>query len=492
MLLRVFLAVKDPGLRRRMERLLDRRELEVLPLAGDGVLWERLLREEADLIVLHKSLVPESIIDLTASVRNLPGHPDLVVLVDKENARDRAALLSAGCLAVLYLGLGDGPLQEAMLAILNRRHENGLQRLRADVPWYHYSLNDFATESLAMRRLMDLVHRVVITDSVLLILGETGVGKERLARTIHTASPRSGGPFLAVNCAALPEALLESELFGHEQGAFTGAIKMHRGHFELAHGGTIFLDEISDLPTHLQGKLLRVIESREFQRVGGEKPIKVDVRLMAASNRDLEKEMAAGRFRADLYYRLAVVTLLIPPLRERPEDISPLVQRYLGRFREAFGQPSTGIHQKALDALAAYAWPGNVRELINVLERAVLLCRTGEIRLEDLPASIARCGSKAEGSVSPETETLDQAILQAHTLVEACLGKPLREGRHELLAAFEKQYLVRLLEDASGKIGKAARQAGISERALYDMMRRHGIWKEDFKASRQRAPRRDP
>ena len=218
-------------------------------------------------------------------------------------------------------------LLETLRSLVERRRQDGLRRLKAERPEERYSLNDFVLVSPAMQRFVAVARRVVAADSSLLILGETGVGKERLARAIHAESPRARGPFVAVNCGALPEGLLESELFGHERGAFTGAVASRKGHFELAHEGTIFLDEIGEMPLHLQVKLLRVLEERRLQRVGGQRPIAIDVRVMAATNRDLEAEMGAGRFRNDLYYRLAVVTLTLPPLRDRAEDIPDLVEQ---------------------------------------------------------------------------------------------------------------------------------------------------------------------
>jgi transcriptional regulator with GAF, ATPase, and Fis domain len=233
------------------------------------------------------------------------------------------------------------------------------------------------------------VRRLVASDSNLLILGETGVGKEWLARAVHNEGPRSGGPFLAVNCAALPDALLESELFGHERGAFTGAVRAHRGAFELAHRGTLFLDEVGELPLPLQAKFLRVIEERRITRLGGERAFGVDVRVMAATNRDLEAEVRARRFRADLYYRLGVVALTLPPLRDRVEDVPGLAASALRAAEARVGRPGLSIEPEAMAALVAYAWPGNVRELRNVIERAALLAPGDRLSLADFPRAIS-------------------------------------------------------------------------------------------------------
>ena len=268
-----------------------------------------------------------------------------------------------------------------------------------------------------MQRFLALARRVVASDSALLILGETGVGKERVARAIHAESPRAAGPFLAVNCGALAESLLESELFGHEEGAFTGATRAHRGYFEIAHRGTIFLDEIGEMPRHVQVKLLRVLEDRHVLRVGGERPVKVDVRVMAATNRDLEADLASKRFRSDLYYRLAVVTLTLPSLRERREDIRPLVRHYVEYFRALLGRPVTGVSDQAMAALSAYDWPGNVRELINVMERAVLLAHGATLSEADLPPGIvsraAKAGEAVEGRPQADDRWLDRTLAEA-------------------------------------------------------------------------------
>jgi DNA-binding NtrC family response regulator len=274
-----------------------------------------------------------------------------------------------------------------------------------------------------------------------------------------------------VNCGALPESLIESELFGHEEGAFTGASRARRGYFELAHKGTLFLDEIAETPLHLQVKLLRAIETRTIQRVGGERPLQVDVRVMAATNRDLDAEVAARRFRSDLYYRLAVVTLSIPPLRERREDIPELVETYVQRFNIHLGREIAGCAPEAVEALGAYSWPGNVRELINVIERAVLLCSGDRIELYDLPESITgRAPGALEDPLAPELATPADWI-----------EKPLRTIKEALVTSVERRYVTEVLRATQGRIGETAKRAGLNERALYALMRRHGLRKEDFK-----------
>jgi Nif-specific regulatory protein len=239
-------------------------------------------------------------------------------------------------------------------------------------------------QSTTMKRVVDVSRKAARSDSTVLLLGESGVGKEILARSIHSWSPRAGKAFVAVNCVALSDQLLESELFGHEKGAFTGAHQQKKGLFEAAQGGTIFLDEIGDMKPTLQAKLLRVLQDREFDRVGGTQPIKVDIRVIAATNQDLKNAIAEGRFRKDLFFRLNVVTVVIPPLRERRDDIAALAQFFVDRYSHDMKRPQMKVSAEAIDALRQYDWPGNVRELANVIERAVVLANDDTIGVEDL------------------------------------------------------------------------------------------------------------
>ena len=284
---------------------------------------------------------------------------------------------------------------------------------------------------------------------------------------------------MVINCGALPESLLESELFGHEEGAFTGATRSRKGYFELAHRGTLLLDEIGEMPRHVQVKLLRALDDRKIYRVGGEKPIELDVRVMAATNKDLELEMNEKRFRPDLFYRLAVVTLTIPPLRERREDIVKLVQDYLEHFRAQTGRQITSVSAAATSVLTRYDWPGNVRELVNAMERAFLLGTTDEILIEDLPVRVV-AAVRGTDSVSSRLAGVEPG----GSLPEELLGKPLSAARKEVVAAFEARYVGALLDAAGGRIRDTAAKAGINERSLYELMKRHGLRKEDFKPSR--------
>jgi transcriptional regulator with GAF, ATPase, and Fis domain len=264
-------------------------------------------------------------------------------------------------------------------------------------------------ESAAIRNVHKFIAKAAPTGSTVLVSGESGTGKELVARAIHRHSKRSGGPFVAINCAAITETLLESELFGHEKGAFTGAIVQKRGKLEEAHGGTLFLDEIGELAPVLQAKLLRVLQEREFERVGGTRSIKVDIRLIAATNRDLAEMSRAGEFRQDLYYRLNVVTLDMPPLRERREDLPLLAHYFVQKHAESAGRRVTGLSQEAIDCLRRYDWPGNVRELGNVIERALVLGSTELIQVEDLPDTLQETSPSEGGSSCGFTEMVNEA-----------------------------------------------------------------------------------
>jgi two-component system response regulator AtoC len=474
MLFRVLLAVRNAGLRRHIAKSLPDTIVEVV--STRKLFWERFGNVNVDCIVVERSLLPAPEVQSIAHLHQLPDSPAVIVLSDEEDPAGRAHLLAAGCEAMLNSTLPPQTLCETLAMILDRLRAKRVENFAQRTATSQSRLSDFVSNSPAMRTFMHVVYRVAGSDAPLLIQGETGVGKERLARAIHTESPRSAGPFIAVNCGALPESLLESELFGHEEGAFTGATRSRRGCFELAHRGTIFLDEISEMPVHLQVKLLRVLQEYEIQPVGAEKPIKIDVRLMASTNRNLDEEIRLGRFRKDLYYRLSVVSLTVPPLRERREDIPPLVSSHMVFLRPRIGGGCT-IDPEAMTALSRYSWPGNVRELINVVERALLLCAEDRITLADLPESISGAATApsqqlhAESAVPPLTADGSKSLAD----------QPWRTVRREYLDRLEREYLRQLLDYTGGHIGQTAKRAQMQPRSLFDKMKKHGLRKEDFR-----------
>jgi formate hydrogenlyase transcriptional activator len=274
-------------------------------------------------------------------------------------------------------------------------------------PWFE----EILAHSTVLKRVLDTVEQVATTDATVLITGETGTGKELIARAIHRRSARASGPLVKVNCAAIPDTLLASELFGHERGAFSGAVERRKGRFEQAHGGTLFLDEIGELPLDMQVLLLRVLQEREFERLGGTQTLQVDVRLVAATNRDLTEDVRAGRFRSDLYYRLNVFPVHVPALRERPEDIPPLVVHFAGKYGARFGRKISRIDRRTLDLLQSHSWPGNVRELENTVERAVILARNGALSIDaDMLRGAAAEGRADQQRRSQEREEIEGAL----------------------------------------------------------------------------------
>ncbi len=314
-------------------------------------------------------------------------------------------------------------------------------------------------ESEPMNRLVSQIRRAAGTDATVIVHGESGTGKELVARMLHELSPRKASPFISTHCAALAESLLESELFGHERGAFTGAVKRKLGRFELADGGTIFLDEIGEISASVQTKLLRVLQEREIQRVGAEDTVKVDVRVVCATHRDLKAEVAAGRFREDLYYRLHVVPLTVPPLRERPEDIAVLARHLVGKHSRKVNSPVLSISQGALDALRRYAWPGNVRELENAIEQSLVFCEHTELGESDLPAFLQLASVRAS---------------RAEGLLPVPQGdRPLPE----ILEDLERQLIERAYARANQVKTETARLLGIKTSALYYKLEKYGFIK---------------
>ena len=313
-----------------------------------------------------------------------------------------------------------------------------------------YGLEGLVGKSPQMLKLYELIETVAQTDTTVLISGESGTGKELAANAIHFQSPRKKGPFVKVNCAALPETLLESELFGHEKGAFTGALRQRKGRFEMADGGTLFLDEIGDISLGVQVKLLRVLQERQFERVGGNETLSVDVRLICATQKDLKDEIRKGAFREDLYYRLNVVPIALPPLRERREDVLLLADHFIDKFSKKMGKEITGLTGDAKTLLLKYPFPGNIRELENMLERAIALIKGKVIQAEDLPDEL--CG-------------------QPSSIQDVCNrirgSKPLASATK----LFEKEYIQSVLEKTQGKKGQAADTLGISRKSLWEKIK---------------------
>ena len=316
-------------------------------------------------------------------------------------------------------------------------------------------------KSAPIQQLLDLAERVARSESSIVIEGETGTGKELIARGLHLASPRCQGPFLPINCAALPEHLLESELFGHERGSFTGAHTRKQGLLEAASKGTVFLDEISSLGMDLQAKLLRVLQERQVRRVGGRELIDVDIRVVSATNEAMSEAIAGDRFRRDLYYRLNVITLRVPPLRERSEDVPLLAEKFLLSLEEKHPRGVKGFSSDAMDLMQAYAWPGNVRELQNVVERAYLLTDSDYVIALDLPAQIREVSASGLG---------------------VDLNVSYSDAKETFLQPFERHYLIEILKQNAGNVTAASQQAGLHRSSFQRLMRRHEIESDDFRS----------
>ncbi|MCX5913399.1 MAG: sigma-54 dependent transcriptional regulator [Deltaproteobacteria bacterium] len=342
-------------------------------------------------------------------------------------------------------------------ALENRRLSSEVNRLK-NLLKEKYDFDNIVAKSGKMQRVLEMVARIAQTDSTVYIHGESGTGKELIAKAIHLASARKNKAFIALNCAALPETLLESELFGHEKGAFTGAIRSTKGLFTQAHEGSLFLDEIGDMSLSLQAKLLRVLQERQFYPVGSERSVEVDVRVVVATQKDLEEAVKQGGFREDLFYRIHVIPIPLPPLRERKEDIPPLVEHFLKKYNQQMKKEIEGLTPAAMQRLMLHDWPGNVRELENTIEYAVAMAQQNWIK-EDL-------------------------ILQTRTLQAPEPLKPLKESKD----AFEKTYLTNLLQISEGNVSRAAKLAGKYRADFYDLLKKHGLKTEKFKKTRPEGP----
>jgi len=342
-------------------------------------------------------------------------------------------------------------------AVAHERARRDLERLRRELDRAS-GFEELVGASPAMQEVFRIVQQVAEADATVLLRGETGTGKELVARALHRLSARRDRAFVAVNCTAVPRELMESEFFGHEKGAFTGASARRQGRFQQADGGTLFLDEVGDLDLAIQAKLLRALQEREVTRVGAERIERVDVRVVAATNRDLEASVKDGQFRDDLYYRLNVIPVRLPPLRERPGDVAPLVDHFVRSFAERLGRPVPMPPPEVLAAATGYPWPGNVRELRNLCERAALMGWDAVAPLLGKPTGEpAALATPAEFSL------------------------PLLDARARLVERFEREYLTRLLRQHKGKVGEVARAAGIAERNLYEKLKAYGLSRDDYR-----------
>lgn len=394
---------------------------------------------------------------------------EIVVLTPQDRIREAVSAVKAGASDYLTYPVDMEEIKLLMDDIYEQSIvQSELDYLR-DQFWHSDFLNVIRTNNDAMRRTFDKIRSVSPTKSTVLLTGETGTGKSVLASLIHRHSNRKDESFISLHCGAIPDSLLESELFGHEKGAFTDAIKRKLGKFEIAKGGTIFLDEIGTMTPSAQIKLLQIIQDGIFQRVGGEETIEADVRIITATNSDLKKMCDEGAFRLDLYYRLNVFPIAIPPLRERIEDIQSIVDTFIGRFSKSFQKSIHGTHPDVMKAFSAYDWPGNIRELENLVERAYILETSSILTPESFPNEL----------MSAETATKNLSLNFHSTL---------REFRQKSVEDAERLYLKNVMSDNSGRINGSAKAAGITTRQLSKLLRKYGIKKETFKKMPGRKP----
>ena len=435
----VILVVDDePGLRESFRLILDE-DFEVIDVADGTAALEVVRSSQVDLVLLDIRLPGMDGIEVLERIKGLDEGVEVVLVTAVRTVRTAVAAMKLGAFDYLTKPFEEDELLSVVRRALERRSlEREVVFLRSELERRHAW--ELVGEHPEMQRLYRVVAQVARTTTTVLITGESGTGKELIARAIHRQGPRRDKPFVAVNPAAIAETLMESELFGHERGAFTGAYHRKLGKFELAQGGTLFLDEIATLKPELQAKLLRVLQEREIERVGSGQAIKIDARIIAATNADVAVAVSAGTFREDLYYRLNVVHLTVPTLRERASDIDLLVAHFIRRYNREFGKRIQGLTPEATEALRAYRWPGNVRELQNVVERSVVLVDGPMIGVDDLPLELSL---GAAGTA--ETDAL-----------------PLNEASDR----FERQIVLRTLDRVDGNISEAARVLGLHRNSL--------------------------
>jgi DNA-binding NtrC family response regulator len=455
-------------------------DFDVETISAVPTMLDRIVGSAFDLVLLDPSLGDDddTALALVHRVRTLAPDTVIVIWSARPTVEFTVRAMRSGALDVLHKEAEPGEIR----SVVDRAIQHGalareVRRLRGEVEKAR-GLGEVIGESPLMKGLLQMIERVAASDATVLIVGESGTGKELLARTIHRVGPRSDGPFVAFDCSALAPSLIEAELFGHEKGAFTGAMRARRGLFREAQGGTIFLDEIGDIDASVQNKLLRVLQEREIKPVGGDRPVQIDVRVVAATNKDLKALVGRGQFREDLYWRLAVVPIQVPPLRERKEDIPMLAAHILARRRGAaksFGgneaRYPTQITAKGLQRLMAYRWPGNIRELENVLSRAAILCDGEIIRSHDLAMLGLDAGRVGGPTTEVETDRIEMPPIDLERLGD---GETLKDVTDKAVRAVERAAIAAALRRDRNPAA-AAKRLGISRASIYTKMKTYGI-----------------
>jgi len=459
---RILVVEDDTQTRQQLRQLLEHDPSFQVDATGDGSEALRLIAENSYSVVLTDLRMPRlDGMDLIEQVQKRRLPVTIIVTTGHGSIDDAVQAMRLGAYDFLTKPIDFDHLQLVMRrALAERTLQDEVAMLREQL-LKRYAFQSILSKSPKMHAVFELISNVAQTAATVLINGETGTGKEMVARAIHQSSQARTGPLVAVNCAALPENLLESELFGHEKGAFTSAVGQRRGRFELADGGTIFLDEVGDIPAAMQAKLLRVLQERRFERVGGTESIEVDVRVIAATNRPLLRMVKEGKFREDLYYRLNVVKIELPPLRDRAEDIPLLAQHFAEKYARAGDSPKQ-ISPAAMDVMLNYPWPGNIRELENAIERACVTSMENVINSENLPQDV----------LTPSTPRVPFRIN---------LDKPLPVLLAEMTAEIERQYLHKALKRSHGNIGRCAKLCGLSRRSISAKISEYEIQKTVYK-----------
>jgi two-component system response regulator AtoC len=478
---RVLVVDDEPNLRRVLSATLQREGYEVTLCVDGEEALNALERDGADVIVTD--LVMPKIDGLTLLRKVVARHPDVPVIVITAHGRIDSAVeaMKAGAFDFVSKPFEQEDLKRIIRKAAAQSELNAKNVIPSEAREGTPRFTEIVGRGARMQELAQVIAKVADAPSTVLIQGESGTGKELVATALHEQSTRRDRPFIKINCAAIPRELVEAELFGFEKGAFTGAVQSKPGRFELADTGTLFLDEIGDIPTEMQVKLLRAIQESEFERVGGIRSTKVSVRLVAATSRDLTREIAAGRFREDLYYRLNVVPIHLPPLRERREDIPLLVEHFRQKYNLRLGKSVERVEEDALQALAAYPWPGNIRELENILERTILFSEGRTIKAADLPPSLRN--APVRGPQSPASlDAIDgtQANLPEGAAASSGMSPgPLKEIVKGQVQAIERDLIARGLEVTGGNVTRTAKLLKISRKSLQMKMKEFGLREEE-------------
>jgi len=455
----------NPNLLELIKMRLESADYKVSATADEEHALKSQTEQVFDLCIIDLMLANGDGLSLMENIRTI--RPDLptIILTAHGSIESAVEAMRRGAYSYLTKPFEAGDLLlQIERALENRKLSSEIKRLK-ELLNERFDFANIIAHSAKMRAVLDVVSRIAILDSTVYIHGESGTGKELIAKAIHLASDRKDKPFVALNCAALPETLLESELFGHEKGAFTGAVKSTRGLFTQAHGGTLFLDEIGDMPLATQSKLLRVLQERQFYPVGGDAPVAVDVRVIVATNKDLAELVRKGMFRDDLYYRIHVIPILLPPLRERKEDIVPLVDHYLKKCTQQMKKMVKGLTPESLRKLMLHDWPGNVRELENTIEYAVAMTRSDTVTADYILQGKVAASEPGKNGGYEKRESLGDNL------------RSLKDARD----AFERDYLVQVLALTEGNVSHAAKLAGKYRADFYDLLKKHDLKADEFK-----------